>query len=297
MQTCAKLRMLDNILDACKLMDEHGFGLSGISYNTILHVIQKSDKPFLVWDVYEHMIKKRMHPNEVTFAIMVSALRKEGKLVRYLNVVERIHGKRCSSPGVVVNTCLVFQIIEEGRIEDGLEGRIKEAIHLMQEMESMELKPFEETFNHLIGGCSQVGDWEESLELCKRMINIGLLPSLLAFNKMVEIISKKRDVKLADELLTVLLDKGFTPDENTYSLLAASYGRAGYVEGILKHYHEMKYRSHSPSASIFCTLISSLCQHGRVREAEEYLLLMKAESLEPHAYVYEALVASHLEKG
>lgn len=120
MQTCAKLRMLDNILDACKLMDEHGFGLSGISYNTILHVIQKSDKPFLVWDVYEHMIKKRMHPNEVTFAIMVSALRKEGKLVRYLNVVERIHGKRCSSPGVVVNTCLVFQIIEEGRIEDGL---------------------------------------------------------------------------------------------------------------------------------------------------------------------------------
>lgn len=359
MQTCAKLRMFDNVVDACELLDEYGFRLSVISYNTLLHVMQKSDKPFLVWDVYEHMIKKRMYPNEVTYRILASALSKEGKLVRFMNVVERIHGKRCSSPGVVVNTCLVFQMITEDRIEDGLillkrlsqknmildtvclslvtfaklkmgdvdaaweiyegmckrgfenncfvitlfieayskEGRIKEAIGLMQEIENMKLKPFEETFNHLIEGCSRAGYWEESLEFCRRMINMGLVPSVPVFNKMVGTISKIGDIKLADELLTVLVDKGFIPDVDTYSLLIGGYKKLSNVEGILKLYHEMVYRSVSPSASIFCTLIVTLCQHGRVREADEYLLQMKANSLAPQSYLYEALVASHVEKG
>lgn len=359
MQTCAKLRMFDNVVDACELLDEHGFGLSVISYNTLFHVIQKSDKPFLVWDVYEHMIKKRMYPNEVTYRILTSALSKEGKLVRFMNVVERIHGKRCSSPGVVVNTCLVFQMISEDRIEDGLillkrlsqksmildtvsfslvtfaklkmgdvdgaweiyegmckrgfenncfvitlfieayskEGRIKEAIGLMQQIENMKLKPFEDTFNHLIEGCSQVGYWEESLDFCRRMINMGLVPSVSVFNNMVGMISEIGDIKLADELLTVLVDKGFVPDVDTYSLLISGYKKVSHVEGILKLYHEMVYKSLSPSASIFCTLIVTLCQHGRVREADEYLLQMKANSLAPLSYVYEALVASHLEKG
>lgn len=359
MQTCAKLRMFDNVVSACELLDEHGFGLSVISYNTLFHVIQKSDKPFLVWDVYEHMIKKRMYPNEVTYRILTSALSKEGKLMRFINVVERIHGKRCSSPGVVVNTCLVFQMISEDRIEDGLtllkrlsqknmildtvvlslvtfaklkmgdvdgaweiyegmckrgfenncfvitlfieayskEGRIKEAIGLMQEIENMKLKPFEDTFNHLIEGCSQVGYWEESLEFCRRMIDTGLVPSVSVFNKTVEMIGEIGHIKLADELLTVLVDKGFIPDVNTYSLLISGYKKLSNVEGILKLYHEMVYRALSPSASIFCTLIVTLCQHGRVREADEYLLQMKANSLAPQSYVYEALVASHLEKG
>ena len=64
--------MYDNIVDACEFVDKHGFELSVVSYNNLLHVIQKSSK----WDVYEHTIKKRMSPNEVTFRIMANALSK-----------------------------------------------------------------------------------------------------------------------------------------------------------------------------------------------------------------------------
>lgn len=359
MQTCAKLRMIDNVVDACKILDEHGFGLSIISYNTLLHVLQKSEKTYLVWSLYEHMIDKRMYPNEVTYRILVSALGKEGKLKRFLDLVERILGKRCPLPGVVVNTCLVFGIIDEGRIGDGLillkrmlqksmipdtvsfsfgimakirmgnldaawqvyeemhkrgfegnsfvstlfvgafceEGRIKEATGLMEEMENLEIKPYDETFNHLIEGCCRTGHLVESLNFCERMIKTGLLPSCMAFNKMAGELCSNGATKRTDEILTVLLEKGFIPDETTYSHLATGYMRLGDVNGILKLYYEMVYRSLSPSSSFLNSLIISLCQHGRVREADEYLILLKARSLTPPSHTYEKLIAVHLEKG
>ncbi|CAI9111380.1 OLC1v1011597C1 [Oldenlandia corymbosa var. corymbosa] len=359
MQTCARLKMIDNILDACKILDEHGFGLSVISYNTLLHVMQKSEKTYLVWSLYEHMIEKRMFPNEVTYRIMVSTLGKEGRLQWCLNILERINGKRCTLPGVVVNTYLVLGMIEEGRSEDGLlllkwmmlknmildtvsfslcvvakvrmgdlddawevyeemrrrgfegnsfvntsfirayckQGRIKEAIELVQEMDNLEVKPYDETFNHLIEGCARAGYWEESLKFCERMIKVGLVPSSLAFNEMAEKLCSHGETRRADEILTMLLEKGFVPDEDTYSHLAEGYLRLGNVESILKLYYEMEHRSIVPSPLFFTCLITCLCQNGRVKEAEEYLIPFKANSLALPLHVYEMLIASYLEKG
>lgn len=359
MQTCAKLRIIDNVVDACKVLDEHGFRLSIISYNTLLHVMQKSENTHLVWSLYEHMIDKRMYPNEVTCRILVSALGKEGRLKRFLDVVERIHGKRCSLPAMVVNTCLVFGLIDGGKFGDGMnllkkmlqkniipdtisfslvimakvrmgdldaawevyeemrkrgfegnsfvstsfigayckQGRIEEAMGLMQEMDDSGMKPYDETFNHLIEGCSGTGYLDESLKFCERMVKMGLLPSPLAVNMMVGKLCSDGKVRQADETLTVLLGKGFVPDGNTYSHLANGYMTLGDVERILKLYYEMEYRSLSPSTSFLNSLIIALCLHGRVQEADEYLYLLKARSLIPGSHTYKTLIASHLEKG
>ena len=48
---------------------------------------------------------------------MIIALRKEGNLQKYVNILDRIHGKRCS-PLVIVNTSLILNILEKRRIED-----------------------------------------------------------------------------------------------------------------------------------------------------------------------------------
>ncbi|CDP01618.1 unnamed protein product [Coffea canephora] len=359
MQTCAKLRIIDSVVDGCKVLDERGFGLSVISYNTLLHVMQKSEKTYLVWSLYEHMIDKRTYPNEVTYRILVRALGKEGRLKRFLDVVERIHGKRCSLPGMVVNTCLVFGLIDGGKVGEGMnllkkmlqkniipdtisfslvimakvrmgdldaawevyeemrkrgfegnsfvstsfigayckQGKIEEVMRLMREMDDLGMKPYDETFNHLIEGCSGTGYLDESLKFCERMVKMGLLPSPLAFNMMVGKLCSDGEAKRADEALTVLLEMGFVPDENTYSHLANGYMTLGDVERILKLYYEMEYRSLSPCSAFLNSLIIALCRHGRVREADEFLNLLKARSLIPGSHTYKTLIASHLEKG
>ena len=83
----------------------------------MIHVVQKFDQVPLVWNIYEHMIQKRTYPNEVTIQTMIGALCKEGHLQKYVNILDRIHGKRCS-PSVIVNTSLILKILEEGKIED-----------------------------------------------------------------------------------------------------------------------------------------------------------------------------------
>ncbi|KAI3465679.1 hypothetical protein Pfo_022342 [Paulownia fortunei] len=358
-QTCAKLRMVDDILDVCKLLFDHGFPLSVISFNTLLHVMQKSDKAHLVWSVYEHMIDRRICPNEVTMRIMVNALSKGGKLERFLNIVDRMHGKRCSVPQLIVNTCLVYEMIEEERIEEGLVllkrmlqknmildtisyslvvfakvkmgnldaakeiyeemlkrgfeenafvcnlfvgaycevGKIDEAVGLLEEMEMLGFKPFDETFNQLIKGCSSDGRLEDSLVFCKQMMTMGLLPSCSAVNEMFGKLCENGKTKQADEMLTILLDKGFAPDENTYSHLISGYGKDDDMEGLTKLLFEMEYRSISPNMLGFTSVIISLCKCGRLKEAEKYMEIMKARSFIPSSNIYERLIAGHLQKG
>ncbi|KAJ0485937.1 putative tetratricopeptide-like helical domain superfamily [Helianthus annuus] len=353
-QICSKLRMIDEAIDVCVCVGEHGFRLNVISYNTLLHVIQKSDKTELVWRVYEHMIENRTYPNEKSVEIMVDALCKEGKLKKFVDMIDRIDRKRCS-PKVIVNTCLVFRMIDEGRIKDGLlllkrmliknmildtiscslivygkiklgeletawkvydemvmrgfkansfvhtsfigayceAGKVENAGEVFNDMERDGLQVYDETYMHMIVGCSKAGKVEESLNFCERMLQNGFILSCLAFNEVIERLNGHESVRRADDVLTLLLDKGFMPDANTYSYIIEGYGREGDVEGVIKLYYEMEYRKLSPGASVFTWLIVSLYRAGRLEESKKYMRIMKARSLVPLDYTYDAFIFSH----
>ncbi|KAL4577920.1 hypothetical protein LXL04_014035 [Taraxacum kok-saghyz] len=356
-QICAKLRMIDEAIDACFCLGEHGIRLTDITYNTLLRVIQKSDKTKLVWKVYEQMIKQRTYSNEKTTGIMIDALCKEGKLQTFVNMIDRIDGKRCL-PRVIVNTCLVFTMIEEGKIDDGLvllkrllmknmitdtisnslivyakiklgqlesarevfdemlkrgfkansfvhtsfigayceAGKVEDGDKWFKEMGHIGLKAYGEMYAHMIVGFSKVGRFEESLNFCQNMVQNGFIPSCLVFNEVVKRVDGHEGVCRANELLTILLDKGFMPDVNTYTYLVAGYGREGDVEGVLKLYYEMEYRKLSPGVLVFSWLIFRLSKAGRLEESEKYLRIMKARSLAPLDYTRDTLF-QFLERG
>ncbi|XP_071707670.1 uncharacterized protein [Rutidosis leptorrhynchoides] len=353
-QICSKLRMIDEAVEGCFCLGKHGFRSSVISYNTLLYVIQKSDRTFLVWKVYEHMIVHRTYPNEKSVGIMVNALCKDGKLQTFVDMVDRIDGKRCL-PRVIVNTCLIFRMIEDGRIEDGLVlmkrmliknmildtisyslivygriklgelesawevyeemvkrgfkvnsfvhtsfiraycevGKIKDGDELFKDMERVGLQVYDETYTHLIVGCAKIGRLEESLNFCEKMVQSGFVPSCLAFNGVVKRLNGHGNVLRANELLTLLLDKGFVPDVNTYSYLIAGYGKEGDVEGVVKLYYEMEYRKLSPGALVFTWLIVSLHQVGKFEESDRFLRIMKARSLVSSDCTMDMLIHCH----
>ncbi|KAM7279338.1 hypothetical protein ACFE04_006472 [Oxalis oulophora] len=353
-QYYAKLRFFNVGFDVCcYLEDHHGFCLSLITYNSLIHVVQKSDLYDLVWKIYERLIIRRVYPNEVTIRTMIGALCKGGKLREVMDLIDVIHGKRCSA-SVIVNTNLVLRIVEEGRVEEGMallkrmlqknmildtiayslivyskvklndldsawtvyeemlkrgfnansfvhtsfigafcgKGKIDEAIRLMQEMEDMNLKAYDETFDFLIIGCANAGRVEESLNYCRKMMTCQIIPSCLAFNEMVGKLTEFDNLKLADAMLTDLLNMGFVPEETTYSRLIAGYSNAGKCEEAIKLYHEMEYRSLNPGSLVFSSLIKGLCQCGKLAEAQKYLKIMKDRALEPYEDVHEAFVTT-----
>ncbi|EXB56940.1 hypothetical protein L484_019985 [Morus notabilis] len=239
----SKFLVVDSLLSCYS--EEHGFSLNLVSLNTFIHVVEKS-----------------------------------GKLLNYVEILDRIHGRRCS-PSVIVNTSLVFKILEEGRVEEGAyckEGRIDEAHCMMKDMEDMGLKPCEETYNSLVECYAKAGRLEGSLRNCEVMMEKGFVPSCAAFNEMVHKLCENGEAEKANAMLTRLLEKGFSPNEIAYASRIVGYEMKGDVEEVLKLFYEMVSKSISPGSSVCTTLIRSLCRSGKLEEAEKYLRIMKDRS-------------------
>jgi len=100
-------------------------------------------------------------------------------------------------------------------------------------------------------------------------------------------------------MLTVLLDKGFLPSDVivTCSHLIHCYGRKDEVQGDLKIYYEMEYKSMCPGFSVYSSMIQCFCRLGKVDDAEKYLRIMKGQSLATNVSIYETLIAGHMQKG
>ncbi|KAG6521916.1 hypothetical protein ZIOFF_019050 [Zingiber officinale] len=214
----SKKRMVNEAFDACRYLGDHGLDTNLISFNTMLHVSQRSDQNNLSWKIFEYMFVRRIYPNQTTTEVMIDVMLKEGVLPKLVSVLDRNRGSRCA-PSIIVNTTLAFRIIEEDRAEEAItllkrmlqrnmmfddiayslivasycklckldsalqskdemisrgcnlnsyvytcligfysqEERIEEGVQMMEEMSSIGLKPYDETYNHLIIGLSRNG--------------------------------------------------------------------------------------------------------------------------------------------
>ncbi|XP_042467488.1 pentatricopeptide repeat-containing protein At1g66345, mitochondrial-like [Zingiber officinale] len=218
LQVYSKKRMVNEAFDACRYLGDHGLDTNLISFNTMLHVSQRSDQNNLSWKIFEYMFVRRIYPNQTTTEVMIDVMLKEGVLPKLVSVLDRNRGSRCA-PSIIVNTTLAFRIIEEDRAEEAItllkrmlqrnmmfddiayslivasycklckldsalqskdemisrgcnlnsyvytcligfysqEERIEEGVQMMEEMSSIGLKPYDETYNHLIIGLSRNG--------------------------------------------------------------------------------------------------------------------------------------------
>ena len=129
---------------------------------------------------------------------------------------------------------------------------------------------YSKCFDLIIEGCAKAGKLEESLMRCEKMLERRLVPSCWAFNEMVGKLSEIGNVEQANAMSTILLDRGFLPDEITYShLIEEGYGKKGEFHEVLKLYYEIENRSLSPGLLVYASLIRSLCLCGKAEEAEK----------------------------
>ena len=117
------------------------------------------------------------------------------------------------------------------------------------------------------------------------------MPGCVVFNKVVERLCEKGEVEKANVMLSVLMDKGFSPDDVTYSLLMQGYAKKDEVQEVLKLYYEMEYKRVNLGLSVFVTVVRCLCRCGKVEEAERYLRVMRERLVALDASVYEELAS------
>lgn len=287
-QTCSKLRMLDDALDVCRYLDGQGFKLSIITYNTLLHVFQKSDQTALVWQIYEHMIEKRTYPNEVTTRIMVAALSKEGKLQKFIDIVDRIHGKRCS-PGVVANTCLIIRMMEEGRIE--------QVLLLLKRMLQKNMILDTISYSLIVHARVHLGNIESAWEVYEEMLKRGFRGNSYIYTLFIKAHCEERRIEEAIGLVKEMEDVGLKLYNETFHHLIVGCSQVGRMEESLKWFEKMIEMGFVPSCLAFNQMVERFCENGDTKHADVMLTLLLDKGFVPDEITYSHLIAGYGKEG
>ncbi|KAJ3699678.1 hypothetical protein LUZ61_003383 [Rhynchospora tenuis] len=237
----------------------------------------------------KRMLQKNMVFDNIYHSLIIFAYCNNGQLsLAYEQHEDMV--KRSTGTNAFVYTCLIGGNTKEGNLE--------KSTQLFNEMISVGLRPYDETYNYLIAGfCLKKGRESEALCYCEKMINEGFLPDNFTCSELFGAIGSNGDVNKANELLSVMIDKGFVPDENIYLRLIDGYGLIGDVNGVLKTYYEMEFRSLKLGTEVFDSLIRNLCGCGVLNEAEKFLDILRKRGLAPGGYLYELLIDGNCEKG
>ncbi|KAG9130626.1 hypothetical protein Leryth_011873 [Lithospermum erythrorhizon] len=256
------------------------------SYGDIESTPLKSNRYSLLWGVYEHMIENRKRPNESTVKILVDGLCKEGRLQKFLDMLDR-PGRDASL--VIVNTCLVYGMIDDGRIEEGLV--------LLKRMLQ----------NHMILdviGCSLVvlaklkkGDLEAAWEVFEGMLKRGFDGNSFVYTLFIGAYCDQRMIEDAVEVLEEMENSGFKPFDETFDCLIQGCCRTQWLEDSLKYCERMMEMGLVPSRLAFNEMTKKLCENGYSKRVDEMLTVLLDKGFVPDSITYSCLIAGYGKEG
>lgn len=284
-QTCAKLRIVDDIVDVCEFLYDNGYVLTVISFNTLLHVLQKSENVDLVWCVYELMIRRRECPSEVTMRIMVSALCKEGKLERFLRIVDRMHGRRCSNPRLIVNTCLVYEMIEKDRIGDGL-VLLKYMVQKNMILDTI-------SYSLVVFAKVKMGNLDAAKEIYEEMLKRGFEENAYVCSLFVGAYCEEGMIDEAIGLLEEMEQLGFKPSDEAFNQLIKGCSSIGRLDNSLEFCKQMMRIGLLPSCSAVNEMFEKLCENGKTKSADETLTMLLDKGFAPDENTFSHLVSGY----
>ncbi|XP_024020276.1 pentatricopeptide repeat-containing protein At1g66345, mitochondrial isoform X1 [Morus notabilis] len=287
-QSYSRLRMFDSGFDVCCYLEEHGFSLNLVSFNTFIHVVEKSDENTMVWRIYEHMIWRRIYPNQSTIRTLISSLCKEGKLQKYVEMLDRIHGRRCS-PSVIVNTSLVFKIFEEGRVEEG--------VVLLKRMLQRNMLFDTIAYSLIVYAKLKLGNIVSAQDVYEEMLKRGFRANPFVYTLFIRAYCKEGRIDETHCMMKDMEDMGLKPYEETYNSLVECYAKAGRLEESLRNCEVMMEKGFVPSCAAFNEMVHKLCENGEAEKANAMLTRLLEKGFSPNDITYASLIVGYEKKG
>ncbi|XP_050230249.1 pentatricopeptide repeat-containing protein At1g66345, mitochondrial [Mercurialis annua] len=283
-QAYSKLRLFEIGFEVCCYLEEHGFSLSVTSYNSLIHVVQKSNQNSLIWKIYEHMIRRKIYPNEATIRIMINGLCKEGKLQATVDILDRINGKRCP-PLVIINTCLIYRILEEGRIEVGmalLKGMLQRNMILDTVAHSL-----------TVYAKLRLQNFDSALEVYEEMLKRGFSANSFVHTSFIGAYCSEGKIDEANWWFGEMENTGLKPYGESFNSLIEGCAKAGKLEESLSYCEKMIERGLVPSLLAFNEMVGKLREIGEVKQANAMLTRILDKGFSPNETTYSYLIRGY----
>ncbi|KAL4199457.1 hypothetical protein AMTRI_Chr03g51220 [Amborella trichopoda] len=287
-QTYARLRMFDEAISSYSLLEKYGFSPSIVTWNILLNFVQKSNQSTIVWRIYEDMLMRRTYPNVITVRTLTNELCKEGKLQKFLDLVNMIQRERCDS-GVIVNVALIDNMFREKKWDQG--------IVFLRRMVQKNMILDKVAYSLIINGFCEKGDLVRANEMHEDFLKKGFPSNSFTCTSFIGLYCKKGKFEEVNRLMKEMVSEGLKPYDMTYNFLIEGLCKLGKLEESLNFYEEMIRMKYLPSVCTFNELAFELCKLGKVDKANGLLTDLLDMGFSPDEITYCLLIDGYNREG
>ncbi|KAK7279909.1 hypothetical protein RJT34_24969 [Clitoria ternatea] len=291
-QTYARMRVMEVAFYVCRYAMERGFSVSVVSFNSLLHVVQRSEKCGFVWDVYECMIQRRIYPTVVSFRIMIDALCKEGELENVVNTVDRIMGKRSSiAPSVIVNCGLILRMLERGQVEEE-----SVVVILLKRLLQKNLISDSVAYSLIVHTKVVFGNLDSVWELYGEMLRRGLQANSFVYTSFIGAFCRDGRIGEAIGLMHEMEGKGLKPYGQTFEHVIVGCVDSDRLEECLSVFEKMLIVGIVPGCLAFNKVVEKLCEKGNMEKANAMLTMLMDKGFVPDDVMFFNMMRGYSEK-
>ncbi|XP_078430764.1 pentatricopeptide repeat (PPR) superfamily protein [Wolffia australiana] len=139
--------------------------------------------------------------------------------------------------------------------------------------------------------------WEAN-NMFRRMLFVGLVPDVVAYNCLIDGLCKTYRIGRALELFDDMTQRGVFPNRVTYNSFIRYFSVVNEVDKAIEMMRDMGLKGHDrPTTSSYTPVIHALCEGGRAREAGVFLREMVEEGFIPREYTYKMVVQALADAG
>ncbi|XP_034711712.1 pentatricopeptide repeat-containing protein At1g55630-like isoform X2 [Vitis riparia] len=194
-----RLGKLDQFHRLLEELGTNGFSPDFHTFNILLHLLGKGNKPLAALDLLNHMKEVGFDPSVLHFTTLIDGLSRAGNLDACKYFFDEMIKLGCM-PDVVCYTVMITGYIVAGELEM--------AQGLFEEMTVKGQLPNVFTYNSMIRGLCMAEKFEEARSMLKEMESRGCNPNFLVYNTLVGNLRNAGKLKEAHEVIRHMVDKG-----------------------------------------------------------------------------------------
>ncbi|KAJ0960005.1 hypothetical protein J5N97_000226 [Dioscorea zingiberensis] len=236
------------------------------SWNTLIRAFSESEfEPLQAVSMFLQMLNDAaVHPNRYTFPSLLKACAQSSSVSSEAEV------------GVVLQNVLI-----EGYF--GL-GMVAHARQVFDEMSTRSVI----SWNAVISRYAQIGLFQESMDVFRQMLVVGMLPNYVTLVSVLPAIARLGALDLGEWVHLYVEKNKIVVDDVLGSALVDMYSKCGNIDKALELFEGLP--KNNPIT--WSSLIGGLAMHGRAKETIDYFSMMEQTGLTPTAVVFIAVLDS-----
>ncbi|CAN6544215.1 unnamed protein product [Malus baccata var. baccata] len=169
----------------------------------------------------------------------------------------------------------------------------KEDLRLFNKMLEIGLVSTIVTYNTLIDGYCNKGDLDKAFGYRDEMVKKGVLPTVSTYNLLIHALLMEGKMVEVDDMVKEMKDKGMDPDAITYNILINGYCRSGIAKKAFSLRDEMLSKWIEPTNVTYTSLIYVLSKRKRMQDVDDLFKKLLRKGVLPDLVMFNALIDGH----